>query len=90
MPAPSLALPCPALRPPAPQVRFVVMGNVLPSDVRLHRKYDLKGSTYGRTAGAEARATNPHCTLKDLDVDMQVGTAGNGYCMAPHGTKAAE
>ena len=58
------------------------MGNVLPSDVRLHRKYDLKGSTYGRTAGIEARVTNPHCTLKDLDVDMQVralrGTAW--YC----------
>ena len=27
------------------------MGNVFPSDVPLHRKYDLKGSTYGRTAG---------------------------------------
>ncbi len=25
------------------------MGNVLPSDLRLHRRYDLKGSTYGRT-----------------------------------------
>jgi len=35
----------------SPQVRFLVMGNVLPSDLRLHRKYDLKGSTYGRTAG---------------------------------------
>ena len=31
------------------QVRFIVMGNVLPSDLRLHRRYDLKGSTYGRT-----------------------------------------
>ena len=33
------------------QVRFVVMGNVFPTDTKLHRKYDLKGSTHGRTAG---------------------------------------
>ena len=68
----SSCLLCLLLRPSL-QVRFVVMGNVLPSDLRLHRKYDLKGSTYGRTAGREARAADPHCTLKDLDVDMQVG-----------------
>ena len=35
------------------QVSFVVMGNVFPNDVPLHRKYDLKGSTYGRTSGKE-------------------------------------
>lgn len=29
------------------------MGNVLPSDLRLHRKFDLKGSTYGRTVGSQ-------------------------------------
>jgi hypothetical protein len=48
------------------------MGNVLPSHLRLHRRYDLKGSTYGRTAGEEELRRNPHATLKDLDVDMQV------------------
>jgi hypothetical protein len=36
------------------QVRLVIMCNVFPTDIRLHRKYDLKGSTYGRTAGPEA------------------------------------
>ena len=57
------------------RVRFVVMGNVLPSHLRLHRKYDLKGSTYGRTAGAQQLAGDPYVTLKDLDIDMQVWCA---------------
>ncbi|KAL4513256.1 hypothetical protein Ndes2437A_g09168 [Nannochloris sp. 'desiccata'] len=34
--------------------RFLVMGNVLPTDRRMHRKYDLKGSTYKRTIAADA------------------------------------
>ena len=45
------------------QVRFVVMGNVFPTEVRLHRKYDLKGSTHGRTAGAR-KYTEPDIILK--------------------------
>ena len=45
------------------------MGNVFPSDVVLHRRYDLKGSRHGRTAGAEALA-KPNAVLKDLDVDL--------------------
>ena len=44
------------------QVRFVVMGNVFPSDVKLHRRYDLKGSTFGRTAAK--KAGNPNTVLK--------------------------
>ena len=51
------------------KVRFVVMGNVFPSDVVLHRRYDLKGSRHGRTAGAEALA-KPNAVLKDLDLDL--------------------
>lgn len=58
------------------QVRFLVMGNVLPSDIRLHRRYDLKGSTYKRTVGAEVAAANPEAVLKDLDVDMKVRPRG--------------
>ncbi|KAH8849519.1 Phosphatidylinositol 4-phosphate 5-kinase type-1 alpha [Schistosoma japonicum] len=47
-------------------IRFVVMNNLLPSSVRIHEKYDLKGSTYGRQASEAERAkTSP--TLKDLD-----------------------
>ena len=44
------------------QVRFVVMGNVFPTEVPLHRKFDLKGSTLGRTAGP--KANEPGATLK--------------------------
>lgn len=39
------------------QVRFVVMNNVFRTDLDLHRKFDLKGSTYGRTAGPKPGAT---------------------------------
>lgn len=52
--------------------RFLVMGNVLPTDRRMHRKYDLKGSTYKRTVGEEKRAKNPEATLKDQDIDLKV------------------
>lgn len=32
------------------QIRLVVMNNVFPADLALHRCYDLKGSTLGRKA----------------------------------------
>lgn len=51
------------------QVRFVVMNNLLRTDVPLHRRYDLKGSTLGRTAGPEPRSD---AILKDLDINMQL------------------
>lgn len=42
------------------------MNNLLPSSIKLHEKYDLKGSTYKRKASKQERAkTCP--TLKDLD-----------------------
>ena len=44
------------------QVRFVIMGNVFPTETQLHRRFDLKGSTLGRTAGA--RVNEPNTTLK--------------------------
>nr|XP_027196574.1 phosphatidylinositol 4-phosphate 5-kinase type-1 alpha-like isoform X2 [Dermatophagoides pteronyssinus] len=47
-------------------VRFVVMNNLLPSYVKMHQKYDLKGSTYKRKANKyERQKTSP--TYKDLD-----------------------
>ena len=30
------------------KVRFVVMGNLFNTDLRIHQRYDLKGSTLGR------------------------------------------
>ena len=41
----------------------MVMGNVFPTEVRLHRKYDLKGSLHGRTAGPR-KFTEPDTILK--------------------------
>jgi hypothetical protein len=36
------------------QVRFVVMQNLFCSELSIHRRYDLKGSTMGRSVGEEA------------------------------------
>ncbi|KAK9845966.1 hypothetical protein WJX81_007112 [Elliptochloris bilobata] len=54
----------------SPKVRLVVMGNVFQTEALLHRKFDLKGSTHGRTAGA--RVADPAAVLKDLDVDVRL------------------
>ncbi|VDP29138.1 unnamed protein product [Soboliphyme baturini] len=47
-------------------VRLLVMNNLLPSTIKLHRKYDLKGSTYKRRA-SKYEKLNECPTLKDLD-----------------------
>lgn len=42
------------------------MNNLLPSSVRIHQKYDLKGSTFKRKASkSEKKKGSP--TYKDLD-----------------------
>ncbi|XP_019712464.1 phosphatidylinositol 4-phosphate 5-kinase type-1 gamma-like isoform X2 [Hippocampus comes] len=47
-------------------IRVVVMNNILPRSVRMHLKFDLKGSTYKRRASKKEREkTRP--TFKDLD-----------------------
>ncbi|KAG5678615.1 hypothetical protein PVAND_008275 [Polypedilum vanderplanki] len=47
-------------------VRLVAMNNLLPSSIKLHLKYDLKGSTYKRKANkSERQKKSP--TYKDLD-----------------------
>ncbi len=64
------------------KVRFVVMNNIFAADMPLHKKYDLKGSTYKRTAtiggggnGASGSSESPgngssggNVILKDLDL----------------------
>ena len=47
-------------------VRIVVMNNLLPSQLEIHHKFDLKGSTLNRTASKkEKKKASP--TYKDLD-----------------------
>ncbi|KAL4623148.1 phosphatidylinositol 4-phosphate 5-kinase type-1 beta [Arapaima gigas] len=54
-------------------IRVVVMNNVLPRSVKMHYKYDLKGSTYKRRASRKERE-KPCPTYKDLDFqDMHDG-----------------
>ncbi|XP_068148061.1 phosphatidylinositol 4-phosphate 5-kinase type-1 alpha isoform X2 [Drosophila tropicalis] len=50
----------------AKNIRLVVMNNLLPSSVRMHLKYDLKGSTFKRKASKAERAKKSP-TYKDLD-----------------------
>lgn len=47
-------------------IRIVVMNNLLPRSVKMHLKYDLKGSTYKRRASQKERE-KPVPTFKDLD-----------------------
>ncbi|XP_071376585.1 phosphatidylinositol 4-phosphate 5-kinase type-1 gamma-like [Centroberyx affinis] len=47
-------------------IRIVVMNNVLPRAVRMHLKFDLKGSTYKRRASKKEREKS-RPTFKDLD-----------------------
>ncbi|XP_038887304.1 phosphatidylinositol 4-phosphate 5-kinase 8-like isoform X3 [Benincasa hispida] len=51
------------------KVRFVVMGNMFCTELRIHRRYDLKGSTLGRyTHGDKSK---DGITLKDLDLSYE-------------------
>ena len=56
------------------------MGNVFQTEALLHRKFDLKGSTHGRTAGA--RATSPAAVLKARACVLHGELAGAWRCTA--------
>ncbi|XP_049455061.1 phosphatidylinositol 4-phosphate 5-kinase type-1 gamma-like isoform X4 [Epinephelus fuscoguttatus] len=47
-------------------IRLIVMNNILPRSVRMHLKFDLKGSTYKRRASKKEREKSKP-TFKDLD-----------------------
>ncbi|XP_020586646.1 phosphatidylinositol 4-phosphate 5-kinase 1-like isoform X2 [Phalaenopsis equestris] len=52
------------------KVRFIVMGNLLCSEHGIHRRFDLKGSSYGRTIHKSEEAVDGTSTLKDLDLNF--------------------
>uniref|UniRef100_A0A8C6THS7 PIPK domain-containing protein n=1 Tax=Neogobius melanostomus TaxID=47308 RepID=A0A8C6THS7_9GOBI len=47
-------------------IRMIVMNNILPRSIRMHLKFDLKGSTFKRCASKKEREKSKP-TFKDLD-----------------------
>ncbi|XP_027364245.1 phosphatidylinositol 4-phosphate 5-kinase 9 isoform X2 [Abrus precatorius] len=47
--------------------RFVVMGNMFCTELRIHKRYDLKGSSLGRSS--DKIEIDENTTLKDLDLN---------------------
>ncbi|XP_027360793.1 phosphatidylinositol 4-phosphate 5-kinase 2-like [Abrus precatorius] len=50
------------------KTRFIVMGNVFCSEYRIHKRFDLKGSSHGRTTDKPQEEIDETTTLKDLDL----------------------
>lgn len=50
-------------------MRFVVMGNMFCTELRIHRRFDLKGSSQGRSA--DKVEIDETTTLKDLDLEYE-------------------
>ncbi|WCJ34442.1 Phosphatidylinositol-4-phosphate 5-kinase family protein [Euphorbia peplus] len=49
--------------------RFVVMGNMFCTELRIHRRFDLKGSSLGRST--DKIEIDENTTLKDLDLNYR-------------------
>nr|CBX25380.1 hypothetical_protein [Oryza brachyantha] len=52
------------------KVRFVIMGNLFCSNYAIHRRFDLKGSSHGRTTDKPIDQIDETTTLKDLDLNF--------------------
>ncbi|QCD84901.1 phosphatidylinositol 4-phosphate 5-kinase 1-like [Vigna unguiculata] len=52
------------------KTRFIVMGNVFCSEYRIHKRFDLKGSSHGRTTDKPREEIDETTTLKDLDLNF--------------------
>jgi len=62
---------CVKLNGPAQKkVRFIIMGNLFCSEFMIHRRYDLKGSTFGRLTDKPESEIDATTTLKDLDLNF--------------------
>eukprot|EP01122_Echinamoeba_exundans_P011050 TRINITY_DN4269_c0_g3_i1.p1 TRINITY_DN4269_c0_g3~~TRINITY_DN4269_c0_g3_i1.p1 ORF type:complete len:795 (+),score=203.61 TRINITY_DN4269_c0_g3_i1:107-2491(+) len=60
-------------------VRFVVMNNWFATHNDLKEKYDLKGSTVGRTVGVEPEKVKSGSILKDLDIKRKIYLPDNVF-----------
>ncbi|XP_020226644.1 phosphatidylinositol 4-phosphate 5-kinase 2 isoform X2 [Cajanus cajan] len=52
------------------KTRFIVMGNLFCSEYPIHRRFDLKGSSHGRTTDKTQEEIDETTTLKDLDLNF--------------------
>lgn len=52
------------------QVRFIIMGNLFCSEYTIHRRFDLKGSSLGRTTDKPESEIEATTILKDLDLNF--------------------
>ncbi|GMH11294.1 hypothetical protein Nepgr_013135 [Nepenthes gracilis] len=53
-----------------PKTRFIIMGNLFHSEYRIHKRFDLKGSSYGRSIDKPEGEIDETTTLKDLDLNF--------------------
>ncbi|KAK4429695.1 Phosphatidylinositol 4-phosphate 5-kinase [Sesamum alatum] len=61
------------------KTRFIVMGNLFCSEYRIHRRFDLKGSSHGRTTDKPEGEIDETTTLKDLDLNYVFRLQTNWY-----------
>nr|GMC93136.1 phosphatidylinositol 4-phosphate 5-kinase 1-like [Ipomoea batatas] len=52
------------------KTRFIIMGNMFYSKYGIHRRFDLKGSSYGRSTDKPEGQVDETTTLKDLDLNF--------------------
>ena len=52
------------------KVRFVIMGNLFCSEYSIHRRFDLKGSSLGRTTDKPESQINSNTILKAPDLNF--------------------
>ncbi|KAJ8534144.1 hypothetical protein K7X08_007468 [Anisodus acutangulus] len=56
--------------PAQKKVRFVIIGNLFCTNYTIHRRFDLKGSTFGRITDKPESEIDTTTTLKDLDLNF--------------------
>ncbi|XP_010521233.1 PREDICTED: phosphatidylinositol 4-phosphate 5-kinase 1 [Tarenaya hassleriana] len=61
------------------KTRFIVMGNLFCSEYRIQRRFDLKGSSHGRTTAMPEGEIDETTTLKDLDLNFVFRLQRNRY-----------
>ncbi|CAN1240229.1 Phosphatidylinositol 4-phosphate 5-kinase 1 [Linum grandiflorum] len=61
------------------KTRFIVMGNLFCSEYRIHRRFDLKGSSHGRATNKSEGEIDETTTLKDLDLNFVFRVQQNWY-----------